>query len=219
MESYWILGAGRFGSLAVGRILEQERGSYLLVVDRDPLALKKLDLKPVEILEGDAIDFLTAHSGSGHEWIVPAIPVHVAFAWLCRQLAAMGKVTPIPVPATLDQRIPNPLRDQTGALYASHATFRCPDDCDGPPEKCSVTGNHREANMFDIIGGIEVEGHITHVVRSHQLTPGVGGYPLSVLWSLLGEVRSTGKEFMVATACRCHAVISALRYDRIAQSA
>jgi len=219
VASYWILGAGRFGSLAVGRILEQERGSQLLVVDRDPLALKKLDPKPVEIFEGDAIDFLTEHSGSGHEWIVPAIPVHVAFAWLCRQLAAGGKVTPIPVPTTLDHRIPNPLRDQTGALYTSFATFRCPDDCDEPAGECTVTGEHREANMFDLISRMEVEGHIIRVVRSHQLTPGVGGYRLSVLGSLLGEVRSTGKEFMVATACRCHAVISALRYDRITQSA
>ena len=81
-----------------------------------------------------------------------------------------------------------------------------------------MTGEHRVANIFDLIPRIEVEGHIICVVRSHQLTPGVGGYRLSVLWSLLEEVRSTGNKFMVATACRCHAVISALRYDRITQS-
>jgi hypothetical protein len=164
------------------------------------------------MFERDAIDFLTEHSALGHEWIVPAIPVHVAFAWLCRQLAAGGEVTPIPVPTTLDHRVPNPLRDQTGALYASLATFRCPDDCDEPVGECTVTGEHREANMYDLIRRIEVEGHVTRVVRSRQLAPGVGGYRLSVLWSLLEAARSTGKVFLVATACRCHAVVHALRW-------
>jgi hypothetical protein len=171
-----------------------------------------LGLKSTETIECDAIEFLCEHPGSGHEWIVPAIPLHVAFAWLCRQLAKRGKVSPIPVPAKLDHMVPNPFRDKTGGLYASLATFRCPDNCDEPAGRCTVTGEHREANMFDIIRLIEIEGLTTRVVRSHQITPGVGGYRLSVLWSLLEEVKSTGKNFMVATACRCHAVIHALRW-------
>jgi hypothetical protein len=214
MESYWILGAGRFGSLAVERILEQKMDAHLVVVDRDSQALKNLGAKPVETTEQDGIDFLSEHQGSGHEWIVPAIPVHVAFAYLCRQLAKGERVSPLPVPAMLDHQIPNPLREKTGTLYASFATFRCPDDCDEPTEKCTVTGEHREANMFDLIRLIEIEGFVIRVVRSHQLTPGVGGYRLSVLWSLFEEVRSTEKDLLVATACRCHAVINALRWRR-----
>jgi hypothetical protein len=214
MESYWILGAGRFGSLAVGRILEQERDSHLVVVDRDPQALKNLGAKPKEIIEQDALEFLSEHPGLGHEWIVPAIPVHVAFVWLCQELAKEGSVVPLAVPPIIDDQIPNCLRDSAGAVYASFATFRCPDDCDEPAESCTVTGKYREANMFDIIGQIEVEGYVTRVVRSHQLTRGVGGYRLSVLRSLLGEVRATEEDFLVATACRCHAVVNALRYNR-----
>ena len=214
MEFYWILGAGRFGSLAVERILEQKRESHLVVVDRDSQPLKKLGAKPAETIEQDAIEFLSEHPGSGHEWIVPAIPVHVAFAWLYRQLAKVERVSPLPVPAMLDHQVPNPLRDKTGALYASFATFRCPDDCDEPDESCTVTGKHREDNMFEVIGQIEVEGSVIRVVRSHQLTPGVGGYRLSVLWSLREEVRSTERDVLVATACRCHAVINALRWHR-----
>jgi hypothetical protein len=214
MESFWILGAGRFGSLAVQRILARKKASRLVVVvDRNVQVLEELGEKSIETVEQDAIDFLVHYPGLGSEWIVPAIPVHVAFAWLCRQLAREGVVTQRAVPSILEQKVPNPLRANTGALYASFATFHCPDDCNEPDESCTVTGEVREANLFDIVRNIEVEGYVTLVVRSHQLAPGVGGYQLSVLWQLLEEARSTEKNILVATACRCHGVIDALRWE------
>lgn len=214
MESFWILGAGRFGSLAVQRILAQKGNPRLLVVDHDSEVLKPLEGKPVEVIEQDAIDFLVNHPGLGSEWIVPAIPAHVAFAWLCRELTKEGWVTPLPVPSMVEHQVPNPMRGKMGALYTSFATFRCPDNCDEPPESCTVTTEPREANLFDVIRCIEVEGYVTRVVRSHQLTPGVGGYQLSVLWWLLEEVRATGRNFLVGTACRCHGVVHAGRWQR-----
>lgn len=214
MESFWILGAGRFGTLAVQRILARKKVPRLVVVDRDGHVLEKLRDKSVETVEQDAIDFLFHYPGLGSEWIVPAIPVHVAFAWLCRQLAREGVVTQLAAPSILEQKVPNSLRAKTGALYASFATFRCPDDCDEPEESCTVTGEVREVDLFDVIRNIEVEGFVTQVVRSHQLAPGVGGYQLSVLWRLLEEARSTEKDILVATACRCHGVIDALKYNR-----
>ncbi len=213
MESFWILGAGRFGTLAVQRILARKKVPRLVVVDRDGHVLEKLRDKSVETVEQDAIDFLVHYPGLGSEWIVPAIPVHVAFAWLCRQLAREGVVTQLAAPSILEQKVPNSLRAKTGALYASFATFRCPDDCDEPEESCTVTGEVREVDLFDVIRNIEVEGFVTQVVRSHQLAPGVGGYQLSVLWRLLEEARSTEKDILVATACRCHGVIDALRWQ------
>ena len=107
MESFWILGAGRFGSLAVRRILARKKVSRLVVVDRDVQVLEKLTEKPIETVEQDAIDFLVHYPGLGSEWIVPAIPVHVAFAWLCRQLAREGAITQGAVPSILDQKVPN----------------------------------------------------------------------------------------------------------------
>ncbi|NIQ91463.1 MAG: potassium transporter [Deltaproteobacteria bacterium] len=214
MESFWILGAGRFGSLAVQRILARKKASHLVVVDRDVQVLKKSGEQPVETVEQDAIDFLVHYPGLGSEWIVPAIPVHVAFAWLCRQLAREGTVTPLAAPSVLDQQIPNSTRGKGGVLYTSFATFRCPDDCDEPDDKCTVTGEVREAHLFDVVQTIEVEGYQTFVVRSHQLAPGVGGYRLSVLWRLHEEARSAKKDILVATACRCHGVMNALRFNR-----
>ena len=218
MESFLILGAGRFGSLAVQRILARKQASHVVVVDRDVHVLEEFREKPIQTDEQDAIDFLVRYQGRGSEWIVPAIPVHVAFAWLCRQLAREGTVTPLAAPSVLDQQIPNPMRGKGGDLYTSFATFRCPDDCDEPDDKCTVTGEVREGNLFDVVQTIEVEGYQTFVVRSHQLTPGVGGYQLSVLWRLLEEAQSTEKAILVATACRCHGVMNALRFNRRAPS-
>ena len=212
MESFLILGAGRFGSLAVQRILARKKVSRLVVVDRDVQVLEKLGEKPIEIVEQDAIDFLVHYPGLGSEWIIPAIPVHVAFAWLCKQLAKEGTVTQRAVPFILDQKVPNSQRAETGAFYASFATFRCPDDCDEPEEICSVTQERRETNLYDLIQRTEVQDYKTLVVRSHQLAPGVGGYQLSALWQLLDAARSTKKDVIVSTACRCHGVINALRF-------
>ncbi|UCE82234.1 MAG: NAD-binding protein [Deltaproteobacteria bacterium] len=213
MESFWILGAGRFGSLALARILQLKKDSQVLIVDRDRRSLRELGEKGVEIIEQDAIDFLLERSGQGPEWVVPAIPIHVAFAWLCRRLGREGRVKPLPVPSIVDHQVPNPMREEANVLYASIATFRCPDNCDEPVDCCTVTGEPRLANLFDVFRRIEIEGYLIQVIRSHQLAPGVGGYQLSILWRLLEEMRSTERDVLIATACRCHGVINALRWQ------
>lgn len=219
MESFWILGAGHFGSLAAKRLSKRKKGCNLLVVDFDAEPLTYLQNKPLEIIRKDAIDFLLTHHGLGHEWIVPAIPEHVAYAWLCQQFNREGKVTPLAVPSVVDQQVPNPIRGKGGVLYTSFATFRCPDDCEEPEEICSVTGEGRKAELFELIQHIEIPGYISLVIRSHQLAPGVGGYQLSALWQLRDAARSTEKDIIVSTACRCHGVINALRLNREAHSA
>ena len=212
MESFWILGAGHFGSLAAKRILRRKSKCSLLVVDQREDALDGLRDRPLKIIKQEAVNFLSSHSGKGNEWIIPAVPRHVAFSWLCQQLSKEGKVTPLAAPKVLDEQIPNPMRGNGGVLYTSFATFRCPDDCDEPEGMCRVTRKGREANLYELIQQIELPDYKTLVVRSYQLTPGVGGYRLSTLWRLLQEVKSFDKKILVATACRCHGVINALRF-------
>jgi hypothetical protein len=214
MESFWILGAGHFGSRAAKRILQQKERCKVIVVDCRDDALAELRDERLKPLKQDALDFLLSHDGKGDEWIIPAIPKHVAFFYLCQRLTKEGTVTPLTVPTILDQEIPNPTRGKGGVLYTSFASFRCPDDCQEPEEMCSVTRKPREANLYELIQQIEVPGYQTLVVRSRQLAPGVGGYQLSTLWLLLEAVRLSEKNILVATACRCHGVINALRFDR-----
>jgi len=219
MESFWILGAGYFGSLAAKRILRSQRDCKVIVVDHDAASLDALRDKNLEIIQKDAIEFLLSHEGFGDEWIVPAIPEHVAFAWLCRKLTEEGKFFPIAVPAELELQVPNPLRGETDSLYTSFATFQCPEDCDEPEEICSVTGRRREAHLFEVLQHVGVPGYEILVIRSNQLEPGVGGYRLSSLWHLLKTVLTADKKIIVSTACSCHGVLNALRFERKARSA
>ena len=217
MERFWILGAGRFGSLAVERILEHHRTPKLVVVDHEAEPLKTLKSPEVKIIVKDAIDFLLKQPGVGSEWIVPAIPMHVAFAWLSKRLAKKGKLVPADVTTALEDRLPNPVHGKDGSLCTSFATFRCPDNCEEPEDRCSITGEQRPENLFDLIRNVEIEGYLTLVVRSCQLVPGVGGYRLSVLWRLFEAARAADKNVMVATACRCHGIVNALRWERSAK--
>jgi hypothetical protein len=216
MERFWILGAGRFGSLAVERILEHRRNPTLVVVDLETDMLDELRGFEVEIIVGNAIDFLLEQPGVGSEWVVPAIPMHVAFAWLSKELVKEAEIVPVDVPLALVHRVPNPVHGKDGSLCTSLATFRCPDNCEEPEERCSVTGEQRQGNLFDLIRTFQLQGYLTLVIRSHQLAPGVGGYRLSALWRLLKEARSTDKSIIVATACRCHGIVNALRWERSA---
>lgn len=213
-EIFWILGAGRFGSLAVERLASRPGGPTMVAVDREACRLETLDLALVARVRADAIEFLLTREGNGSEWIVPAVPKHVAFRWLGRRLSRMATVSFLPVPQALDRQVPNPWRDHAGSLYTSFATFRCPDTCEEPEGRCSLTGRPRVADLFVLLENAEVPGHRLLVVRSHQLAPGVGGYRLRALWELLEQVQATEMPVLVATACRCHGVVHALRWHR-----
>jgi len=92
------------------------------------------------------------------QWIVPAVPVHVACLWIMKRLGGEGDVQPLEVPAAVDEQVPNPYRVATGAVYASFATFRCPDACSEPEDLCTHTGQPRPGNLYDRLAAIKVRG-------------------------------------------------------------
>lgn len=211
---YWILGAGRFGRLAVERLLARRELPHLVVVDQNPDKLLLLTDRPVERVNEDVLDFLRANLEKGPDWIVPAVPIHVAFVWLAAELVGVGQVEILPVPITVDAQVPNPWRDGKGGLYTTVATFRCPDDCSEPRDRCTATGLRRSDDLFTLLARIRVPGSVPLVVRSQQLASGVGGYRPSALQRLVrGAEEATGL-VLVVTACRCHGVIHALRFHR-----
>jgi hypothetical protein len=211
---YWILGAGRFGRLAVERLLARREPPQLVVVDQNPDKLHFLADRPVERVNEDVLNFLRANLEEGPDWIVPAVPIHVAFAWLSAELAGIGRLETLSAPDAVDAQIPNPWRDGKGGLYSSVATFRCPDNCSEPRDRCTVTGLRRSDDHFALLARIRVPDYVPLVVRSQQLAAGVGGYRPSALRRLLRDAEAARGSVLVATACRCHGVIHALRFDR-----
>lgn len=163
----------------------------------------------------DGIQYLDRHLISPHDpdWIVPAIPLHVAYEWLSTKLSALNGPSRIPVPADLAAQLPNPIQGKAGQLYISIADFKCPDNCPEPAEICTHTGRPRPMILHEFLKSIQHKDFKSIVIRSHQLAPGVGGYKPEQLFNALKEIESTQVPVLLSTACSCHGVMDALAYS------
>ena len=214
-ERFWILGAGRFGRLAVERITRHIPCATLTVVDRDPSAGAAAGIRTIT---RDGIEWLYTMlaPNAGVDWIVPAIPVHVAAAWLKCKLAAEYRVIPARIPDASTIPMPNAHLGEDGRLYVSHADFICPDNCPEPEKVCTHTGKPRPKDLYRILEDMDFEAFLPVVLHSHQLYPGVGGIRPADLMDALNACRqhSSHRPLMIATACRCHGVVDFIRLEK-----
>jgi hypothetical protein len=210
-----ILGAGQFGTLAAQRLIKRYPEASFLVADerREKLERIERDFGLTVSLE-DTQSFLENDWVDDGTWIIPAVPVHFAFEWIVNELKKTGQTELLPVPEAVEGQIPNPYRALSGALCASFATFICPDICNEPDEICTYTKSPRPGNLFEELTRVKLPGFDVIVVRSWQLAPGVGGYPRGSLRSVLDKIAETPEgRYLIATSCRCHGVIDALRWQ------
>jgi len=213
MASYLILGAGKFGRLALERLTRQDAAASFVVVDRDPAALA-LEVEGVlgrTRVQAEAVAFLVQHlSRDGRwDWIIPMVPVHVAFHWLMAGPLAGSAWQPAAAPEALAGLIPGARRGAQGELYLSRAQHHCPDDC-AEPEVCPVTGESRDLPLHQELASLHLAGYEIRVIPSRQLAPGVGGYSPGRLLDLARDMRALKGNVLIATACRCHGVIHGL---------
>ncbi|MBM3303078.1 MAG: potassium transporter [Deltaproteobacteria bacterium] len=212
MEEIWIIGVGQFGTLAYRRLSERRKKRRFVLVDPNKENLLRCEGPHAILEESDGVDYLTRHlddKGRKPDWIIPALPVHLAAEWILSRLASEG-VRRIPIPPEIEPLLPNPMRGSEGNIYVSHADFRCPDDCAEPRDLCTVTQKPRKQDMFDLLGELRINPFQSMVIRSYQLGPGIGGYRPKQLFALLEGVEQASGSVLVSTACRCHGVITAL---------
>jgi NAD(P)-dependent dehydrogenase (short-subunit alcohol dehydrogenase family) len=214
MARYLILGAGKFGRLAVARLARQEARAALVVVDRRPEALaavRALGVPGVEWVEAEAVTFLAANLGDKPpwDWLIPMVPVHVAVAWLLAGPLEGWETAAVPEVVGGLARVWS--RGAAGQLYLSRAAHLCPDDCPEPESMCPVSGEPREAPLFAELAAVNLPGWSTAVIASRQLAPGVGGYPAEELLGLARDLAKRGGQVLIATACRCHGVVHGIR--------
>ena len=209
-DRFWIIGAGRFGRIAVERITERFPHAAVTVVDRQPLPF---DATGVAVIRDDGIFWLNRmlDPDAPVDLIVPAIPMHVAAEWIKTCLLSEYHVEPLPIPDHWLNRMPHAIRGNSGQAFVSHADFICPDNCPEPESICTHTGKPRPIDLFRLLDGLELESILPIVLRSHQLLPGVGGIYPQALIHALERVRCHQRcSVMIATACRCHGVVDFL---------
>ncbi len=213
MKEIWIIGMGRFGQLAADRLTKISPRYHLVLVDPDRDHLQQENGPHRTIKPMDGVSFLDQQlrPEKGPEWIIPALPVHLAAQWCLARLGNHG-LRQIGIPFEIDALVPNPMRDTSGQVYVSHADFICPDDCAEPAAICTVTRKKRRADMFELLGSVRMPGFLSLTVRSYQLAPSVGGYRPRQLFDLLKQVKQNKKKYLLSTACRCHGVITGLGY-------
>jgi hypothetical protein len=226
IRDIFIVGAGAFGRRAVERLALRHREASITVVDNSEEALAMLPGNlpvPLKKIRADGIETLIVSNIVPETWVIPAIPIHVALEWFSGKLRQKGIILqPVPIPEDMKARLPNPfaIEGRENQLFASIANFICPDNCPEPPEKCTHTGKPRPGNLYEIIAASIPESWSGLVLRSFQLAPGVGGYPASYLKEGLDSLEEmflssgNGIPVIIATACRCHGVINAVRLLR-----
>ena len=211
MEEIWIIGVGHFGHIAFQHLSQDGKDRHFVLVD--PVEEHLLRCKsPTATLEvSDGLDFCEKHLKKGRQpdWIIPALPVHLAAEWLLLHLGPEN-LKRMPFSPEIETLVPNSFRGAEGNLYVSQANFRCPADCDEPRDICTVTRGMRKQNMFELLGNLDFEPFKALNIQSHQLGPGIGGYRPEQLFDLMHNVDQGQGPILLSTACRCHGAITGL---------
>ncbi|MFC1878172.1 hypothetical protein ACFL2E_13035 [Thermodesulfobacteriota bacterium] len=214
-QSVFILGSGCFGRRAFSLLQQRFQLSGITVVDIQYHKLKKIAAQGGRTIVMDAVSFLASSKEKigSDDWIVPAIPIHVAFEWIRQALKSEKELKTIPVPYRLEAMLPNPIRGTEGQLYVSNTDFICPDDCPEPETYCTVTGKPRPQVLCELLYGPNLPDFHSICVVSSQLAPGVGGFQMRTLQQALKGIRSHPGNILISTACKCHGVVHAFHID------
>ena len=213
MKTYWIIGGGHFGRRAAHWIRRKESGSELIIIDRQSAICEQLEHNGFKTVCMEGIRYLESHliSQDHPDWIIPSIPLHVAFEWLKAKLARHYRINSIPIPHQLKTKLPNPFQSESDQLFVSHADFICPENCSEPDEICTHTGQPRPRPLNDWLKNFSYQDFRPVIVCSQQLFPGVGGYTPDALYHALKEIESLSDQILLGTACRCHGVLNAFQ--------
>jgi len=212
-RSFLVFGCGRFGSLAVGKLLKKNPLSKITIIDHNKRAIQKVSHFPVDAIVCDGQAYLDQFFSEGRyvDYIVPAVPYHLAFEFILNQLRRLGvKRRPLfPL-----RGLPSSILGKNGDLYSSFANFLCPENCPEPARYCTVTGKRRQKPLYKILQ--DLSGPFdSMVIRSEQLGSGVGGFRSEILLGLMEDLEKrmdSNLITLISTACRCHGVTSALSF-------
>ena len=210
-DAIFIIGAGHFGNRAA-RILSQESDAPLFVVDVDENTLSQVKGLPAKTIVYDGILFLVENYPvlNSLNTIVPAVPVHLAFEWLRYHLDSKFVIKKISVPEEIKPLLPYTWLGSEESLLVSYADFICPNDCP-EPEFCTVTGEMRKLPLHDLLSHLDLLDFRVHVIKSHQLAPGLGGYKVGDLKTAAEKlIRDEAGRWLLGTACKCHGILTAL---------
>ena len=216
MKSFWIIGAGKFGQKAAKTMYRKIPGAEMTIIEKKSEICNQKEKSGFKTVCMDGIEYLGQNLKNIDypDWIIPAIPVHVAYEWVRLKIKNNYIVRTIPVPEKVITNLPNVFKGKRCEIYMSIADFICPDNCPEPEEVCTHTGKPRPFTLYKKLESIKYDHFRSVVVRSRQLSPGVGGYSPEALFHALDVIKSSTIPVLLSTACRCHGVMHAFRLEK-----
>lgn len=185
--------------------------AVITVVDKVPLPRT---WNAVTTIQADGVSWLAQNftTAANVSRIIPALPIHLAAEWLKQVLTTKGYgVDDYALPDALLEALPNPYLQNPSQTVVSHADFLCPETCMEPEKTCTATGKPRPTPLHHLIENMDHPPFSPLVLRSRQFAPGVGGFfPQDLRQLLQRAVSATNHPLLIATACKCHGVISGM---------
>lgn len=215
LNSVWVIGGGKFGEMASEKLRIKNSKADITIIEKNPDKCRDLNKRSFNTICDDGVLFLAKQltRSESPDWIVPAVPIHLAYLWVKKRLLPDYRITSIEVPEEVIKRLPNPIKGKTD-VYTSIADFICPENCPEPPSICTVTKKTRPCIVFNKIKEICPKGFLSIVIKSRQLAPGIGGYQPEILFNALSLIKKTDLPVILSTACKCHGVLSAFKAEK-----
>ncbi len=211
MDNFWIIGGGKFGLRAAQALRKIDSANRITIVEKKKVVCGQLSREGFEAVCMDGIQYLENSLSDNHfpNWILPAIPLHVAFEWIRAKISTTFIIKSISLPNDFASVLPNPIPGETGQLFISIADFKCPANCAEPDDICTYTGKPRSMILHEFLKSLQFKDFVSVVIRSHQLAPGVGGYTPAALFDALNQILDRQAPVLLSTACSCHGVMNA----------
>jgi hypothetical protein len=232
----FVMGGGKFGTNALRYL--KAKGSKVLVSDINPDCTAKSEVTvqadglavadsladgQAAFLLGDAVELLLSLLETKvPELVVTAIPGNAAAKVIESWLSKLGyRLEPYRtvIPRVLES-IPKSLvsfvDESSAVIVVSYmpSNMRCRENCMPPKDFCPVTGRPKLAPMDKLLR-FSVHNHTdaSTILRSMQLTSGLGAIDGKELHSLLKQLENLHKPYTLAigTACDCHGILNLIK--------
>ncbi len=236
----YIMGGGKFGTEALRYL--KANGAKVLVVDLNPKCKAKTeaDIETATVnvrgtlkngqaafLVGDAVEhLLDILEVDVPDWVVTAIPSNAVAKVVTTLLSKGGyKIEPYQniiqeVLKNIPESLVSFVNKESAMIVVSYMppNMQCRDNCMPPKDICALTGRPKLASMdklldFSIYGLTDLSG----ILKSEQLTGGLGAIKGSQLFSLLKKLEKHQQEsftLVVGTACDCHGIINIFKVTK-----
>ncbi len=207
-----VVGGGKFGLEAVKFLKKSRRKFVVLDIDSNCTVVKKLKLSEYgsgtgeEFLAGGIENLANLINEVNPEYIFPTAPLHIA--------AEVARVTygfkpwndginyilaglPLKIIVSVGR----------GSVVVSYnRDAECVPNCSAP-DICPVTRLEKPCPMYKLI---KFANPKVYLLISYQLKPGLGAIKAEDFKNFLNWAKNREK-VLVATSCRCHGVITALK--------